>query len=108
LEQEGTVSEPIKPAMSDKEWAELIENGFGPDGFIQIPYPDEGAEHYGKPHALAAQCLFKQDFGFTREDVEMLRYLADNGYSAGFTKREDELRAASLAARIEALLHPEP
>ena len=46
-------------------------------------------------HALAALSLYKQPFGFTREDVEHLR----GGFHAhDFT---------SLADRIEALLPPE-
>ena len=67
-------------------------------------------------HRLAALALHGQPFGFTREDVIALRHLAeldveDEGPS-GYGWRSDALLhsqslAASLAARIEALLPPE-
>lgn len=58
-------------------------------------------------HALAALCLHNQPFGFTREDVEMLRKIAEwtPGYS--WSDVDSKYSVQSLANRIEALLPPE-
>ena len=95
----------VKPAMTGEEWAKKQIDGFSvslvldndgelklwiaarePGGFIVISRRD----------ALAALCLHGEPFGFTREDVERLRYLA---------RFEDGLD--TIADRIEALLPPE-
>jgi hypothetical protein len=55
-----------------------------------------------RPHAVAAVALYGKPFGFTREDVAFLKRRFD--FSDDAWRTEDEARAVSLAARIEALL----
>lgn len=52
-------------------------------------------------HGLAALALYGQPFGFTREDLRLLKHCEA---SVGW-KHEEEVR--NLADRIEALLPPE-
>lgn len=61
-------------------------------------YPSESERH-----ALAALCLHEQPFGFTQQDVAMLRQEADDEWPASH-----EMHAAltNLADRIAALLPP--
>jgi hypothetical protein len=118
-------TERVKPALSAEEWAERrVSAGdeaveayctlhVGKDGRLYAAAGD-GRDYYGKgdglvarPHALAALCLHGQPFGFTREDVRLLRNAADD-YRDG----ENHLwpiggGLLALADRIEALLPPE-
>lgn len=94
----------IKPALTDKEWAVKGTGNadVGDDGVL-ILLSDCGGFPYAEDirpdrHALAALCLYEQPFGFTREDVDALRRLAERYH--GFEG------ASNLADRIEALLPP--
>ena len=63
-------------------------------------------------HALAAVSLYGQPFGFTHEDVEWMRGLVRSAagalrVSGGYWPECDAEQAASLIARIAALLPPE-
>lgn len=122
------MSEPIKPALTEKEWKlESFERTF----VETEPYPQtetfsahldpgltvrcEGESvnvPEGARHALAALALFDQPFGFTREDVRVLREAADRDdaeLQAGNNARTDidTVALRSLADRIEALLPSE-
>lgn len=97
--------ETIPPALTPEEWKERTatrgqwHDAVEVTGFDTIVVVRGGAESvFPTParHALAALCLYQQPFGFTQEDVAMLR--------SPWT-HPDEL--ASLAARISALLPPE-
>lgn len=98
------MSDEIKPAMSAEEWQRKQSR----DAWIN---PEDGQLYVGddewewRPviaqdrHALAALALHGRPFGFTREDVTLLREAADVSASA---------RALlNLTDRIAALLPPE-
>lgn len=81
----------MKPALTAEEW-----------GNVDLPVADTPESR----HATAALCLHGQPFGFTREDVIMLRAarlrLDGEEQEDAWDKSLD-----SLADRIEALLPPE-
>ena len=85
----------IEPALTAEEWAEgavIYENLTDALGI-------------GRRHSTAALCLHGQPFGFTWEDVAVLRDIAAPDIG---TPLEGDARAlTSLADRIEALLPPE-
>ena len=60
-------------------------------------------------HKTAAMNLYEQPFGFTREDVKVLRDLADHNHMLGYDDRRRVMGNVfeDLASRIEALLPPE-
>lgn len=93
----------MKPALTVEEWAD-------PDKFsysnIACRTVEVAGGWYG--HAIAALCLHEQPFGFTREDVTLLREVAAEG-DVGGSRGDTEMIAGfeSLIARIEALLPPE-
>lgn len=119
------MSDDIKPALTPRQWANLktdlrrvapAEELFGDwmeffvepdrllinDGIPMAAKPDAGGleivprRHW---HALAALCLHEQPFGFTRDDVAMIRgEAADRGVHGA--------EWSNLADRIEALLPP--
>lgn len=123
----------IPPALTPREWGRM-EVEFGDDGWASLEglvrceggtaseavlsggmyvgtYGEDGLASGGvnvRRHALAALALHGQPFGFTREDIQHLRWAADlrdrvgvrdAGWTAGVLR--------NLAARIEALLPPE-
>lgn len=75
-------------------------------------------------HRLAALCLYQQAFGFSQEDVSLLREIANAEEKESNRPSYDDLddamrpdraairehvsRCRSLASRIEALLPPDP
>lgn len=98
----------VQPALTPEEWArkELRYENWGeaflaPDGDLGIRGVNNTAI-FEPPmqHALAALALHGQPFGFTREDVRLLRTIAEVSDLIP--------RVASLADRIEALLPPTP
>ncbi len=114
----------MKNALSPKEWKEKkYDHSFG-GGFsinanwgVQVEYNDCGQysdsnQRVDIPreegmHALAAFSLHNQPFGFTREDVELIRAVA---YESLIEMLPLKSRAAvldSLADRLSALLPPE-
>lgn len=95
------MTEPIKPALTPEEWntkelliAELHEDGVLLVGDYGAPRSVDGQER----HALAALALYGQPFGFTRDDIALLRAYAHGG---------SDMRFQDLADRVEALLPPE-
>ena len=105
----------IRPALTPEEWEMFNKQGHGPhDGPLRdVELRDEviavfpqGEGWYGKGtdrHALAALALHGQPFGFTREDVELLREHIGRDCHAVHSQA-----AMHLADRIAALLPPEP
>jgi hypothetical protein len=94
----------VKPALTAEEWTDMLRDEVPDPGLVplgQIPpfRPDVPHEFYGEPHRVAAVCLYGQPFGFTREDVRMLRNVQ------GIANDYDDFN--ELADRIEALLPPE-
>ena len=86
-----------KPALTQAEWE---------DAFVHLPITSKSClEFYvcgpEASHGTAAECLYGQPFGFTWEDVALLREEGSVGYP------ETGLRLRDLADRIEALLAPE-
>lgn len=117
------MSEEIKPALTPEEWAGeqpamnrddvLIYHDPPPRGGgcigITDRDPDDPSSVVILPehrHALAALALHGQPFGFTWEDVDLLREEARSEYAIpdgmGFTGQE----LLDLADRIAALLPP--
>lgn len=104
----------IKPAMSPEEWKQG-ETGDGqvfrtPRSWVSDPdalwVSDEshGSTRVKDRHATAALCLHGQPFGFTWEDVSLLR---DEAASAADRDMGGMYRALNnLADRIAALLPP--
>lgn len=91
----------IKPALTAEEWAEVLGS------------PDPAHEHiYGhpddKPHRMAALCLHGQPFGFTHEDVRDLEDAASRVEYEDHMQAPLAARLDDLAARIAALLPPDP
>lgn len=68
-----------------------------------VAYCINGAEAPDFARA-AALALHGQPFGFTQEDVTMLRLMPDG---TGYASIDDPQRYASLIARLAALLPPE-
>ena len=93
------------PALTAAQWREWIR---GRDFEPMLVYERDGTlivdDRFAAPgrHALAALCLYGQSFGFSQEDVRMLRM-----YSAMFDG-ERHGQFASLATRIANLLPPVP
>lgn len=90
----------IEPALTAKEWARwsLDDTDAGsPSGFGE---PE-------KRHMLAALCLDGHPFGFSREDVELLRVTIEVAEDVTRDVPSGD-RLRSLADRIEALLPPPP
>ena len=131
----------IEPAMTPEEWAAALNPGGDVDmvrGDLRLwrhdegePFPVEvgirsvdimngervaGISHVlGKDlHALAALALHGQPFGFTWEDVDALRYDAEQARRLAVLHagrwygdmHELEVRLSSIADRIAALLPP--
>ncbi|MGE0161357.1 MAG: hypothetical protein AB7T31_18325 [Gemmatimonadales bacterium] len=108
----------VKSALTPEEWAPVLRNDLHRVELAReimrctlanerCPVPAEGEV----THALAALCLHGQPFGFTREDVRLLRQSARDeraGVTADNRPHPDVATAYdSLADRIEALLPPE-
>jgi len=85
----------VQPALTAKEWVAFLPR----DARRSAMGADDPAER----HALAARALYGQPFGFTREDVWVLRgaALKERPYMTRYAELND------LADRIEALLPPE-
>lgn len=107
----------MKPALTEEEWATQgyldLSGAMGhgvnarmgdvvevTDGHTLIRVPDE------LRHALAALALYQQPFGFSREDVVLCRWAAENlRVRDGNPEHWTDLDR--LAARLESLLPPE-
>lgn len=85
----------MKPALSPQEWATGTDMDF------------DYALHHGRRHGIAARLLYGQPFGFTREDVKLLRDPWHVPYSDTDEPNDPLPDFRGLADRIEALLPPE-
>lgn len=110
----------IKPALSAEEWALFLDGLRSPVGWIEggcvwdrgrdADTLDEDSRKSEAAHGAAAMLLHGQPYGFTREDVELLRDEIGAEWDRIDTREEWNALAArftSLADRIEALLPPE-
>lgn len=96
-----TDTEQIKPALSATEWASWRRGVMNSD-LLEFSAEDIGGNEYRR-HAVAALALYGQSYGFTQDDVQLLR-----GIAAGHELIMGRWpRAADLADRIQALLPPE-
>ena len=130
-------------ALTAGEWSEMRRYGHLSRQCFDSPWDDDEAKHGvseisasadslhltshqhgryatfdapGDRHALAALCLHEQPFGFTREDVEVLRVAAPQ-HGEGCSATDlwpgpcdcgiEEGLLNSMADRIEALLPPD-
>jgi len=108
------MSDTVKRALTAFAWRDVVraqrvlldfghQNGIHPQPCIHEVGPEFR-------HGVAAQCLYGQPFGFTREDVTFLRdHAKEMEGEFGLGDNAPMLVSLrSLAARIEALLPPEP
>lgn len=101
------MADETQPALTPEEWGRRMAAG-EPSPLI----PGDADRRYLDRHATAAVCLHGQPFGFTWEDVDLLRGAADywrpqDGDARewdGFAARQQAMR--DLADRIAALLPP--
>lgn len=104
----------MKNALSPEEWENGNQVPVGKDGRMCGNYIWDN-----RKHATAARCLLGQDFGFTREDVKLIRYACgifnrkmkrsldlDMPNQADVDKQTIESYRL-LADKLEALLPPE-
>ena len=92
----------MKPALTAEQWVGVIppdKDGIWGSGYLVVE----------EKHHMAAVCLHEQSFGFTREDVELLRETlpADVLHLGYQYEEEPQAYLLDLADRIEALLPPE-
>ena len=93
----------IKPALSEEEWAKFHRSVTDcMDDTAMHLCIENMASIQKNAHAMAAAALHGQPFGFTREDVALLRAYADWDLGGRNSTDFDD-----LADRIEALLPPE-
>ena len=96
----------IKPALTAEEWASDTPIDDNTQTIVGGRLYFAGRLiHDMDRHALAALCLHGQTYGFTREDVELLRE-SDRIHQVN-SPPEERGPYADLADRIEALLPPE-
>lgn len=92
-----------EPALTPEQWVEMLRDpqwyAYHRDGHAPA------LPRLGSRHALAAAYLFGQPFGFTQQDVEILRREADI-IEQDTPDADDVVRYRNLAARIAALLPP--
>lgn len=91
----------MKPALTPEQWATF------PDWPTAERPADDAALpiYFPSKHGIAAANLYGQPFGFTQEDVKLLREDAEM-YAGGDNPTDDAFAAQyrSLADRIAALL----
>lgn len=100
---------PIEPALTPEEWAIILPTpevvaGEGLEVIARRasvkPIPRDWVDVEDRPAAIAAAALYRQPFGFTRDDVDLCR--------SGDTESPDDCKAfRRLADKIAALLPPE-
>ena len=86
----------MKPALTPEEWAKVLDSGWC--GWMLKELSNHGA---------AAKLLHEQPFGFTREDVELLRETVPTDVDQLGYAYEIQSYLHDLADRIAALLPPE-
>lgn len=98
----------IKPALAPQEWAKELAVPASATG-RGLQMADDGKTVVVEParweraHAVAALCLYGQPFGFTHDDVRLLR----NAAAEWAMVSPPAIAALNLADRIAALLPPE-
>lgn len=93
----------MKPALTAEEWRKALRGGdIGWNAEQDIVVESVRRLASNLRPAVAALALYGQTFGFTREDVTQLRFLAATDGWEAFREF-----AIGLADRIEALLPPE-
>lgn len=88
----------IKPALTVEDWAEAMASGY------RRPADAVDYEAALYPHRSAALLLYGEPFGFTWEDVVLVRELAT--IDADSVAYHEWKRIRDLADRIAALLPP--
>lgn len=115
------MSDEIRPAIHAMWWKEIIPRIAAGDGWVPLLSDYAGVKN-SEGHAAAALALYGQPFGFTADDVEIVRRFADgcdgtlgaaddyrvfpDGIVMYMMYMRDVRRLASLADRIAALLPP--
>lgn len=108
----------IKPALTPKKWALLEDSGFLSvsislvvadfiNGDLEVSAPDNIVKAEDRL-PLTALCLHGQPFGFTHEDVRDLEDAASRVEYEDHMQAPLAARLDDLAARIAALLPPDP
>lgn len=120
------MSDDITPALTDEEWEkqrikrDRLDGGWWPDSEqiwafpkgVRIGPAEEAPSLWVRSddrHALAALALHEQPFGFSREDVELIRTARDTTPDLFTRAQRADLvaRTEGLIARIAAMLPPE-
>ena len=98
----------MKAALTAEEWKHalgVLSAGAPPSIAAVVCIERVGIDD---AHSLAALCLHAQPFGFTWEDVKMLRECADNARNnTNFDGIEEADHTDAVADRISVLLPPE-
>jgi hypothetical protein len=114
------MADEIKPALTQQEWADIADDpAWWADRVGEIAAGAgevlEWRTNHPRPHAVAALALHGQPFGFTWEDVDLLRddLTGEHDWAWEGDQRVDcgefgDVKAArlALAAKIAALLPP--
>jgi hypothetical protein len=97
----------MKPAMTRQEWRRVLMGA--PPAPLRNIRRSVHTRHGNWEYAQAALYLYNQEFGFTREDVDELRFLAADCYSNSLPTDNTSCCELidNLADRIEALLPPD-
>lgn len=101
------MSEPIKPALTEREWAHAQREDDRLDDIeywsVAIRVPEERVAGI---HRIAALALHGQPFGFTHNDLRLLRGLREcaDAWADEMGATNDNTETDSLIARIAALL----
>jgi hypothetical protein len=113
------MNDEIRPALTAEEWAAGKFRRARPedggrywigaqvfDGTVDISGSFDGtvADTPEQRHALAALCLHEQPYGFSHDDVDVLRHAADGLEHHGIPWPQ----LYAIADRIAALLPPRP
>lgn len=104
----------LKPALTREQWLAVLSDPY----WYEYQGPQHGGSsqpHITSRHGKAATALYGQPFGFTPEDVAMLRGVAQEtrfmekhvgAYSPQFVSEYSAEAMDSIADRIAALLPP--
>lgn len=94
-------------AITTEEWAR-IEAKFGEPPYPIVVDREWATDPERHRQAFAALALLGQPFGFTWEDVDLLRFIADKQHALGVSVSglHPFEQVAALADRIAALLPP--